>query len=91
MAQLMQSIPLCSRCAVHELTEWINEKLNCLNIETTQKIREEIKSIKLTEGECIVCRKQLVSDRLFESVLKVFEKNQAPKEITEEFRRLFFY
>lgn len=87
--KLIGAIPLCSRCIVYEINNWIADKRGLVNPEASQQIREELKTIKLKSGECVVCNHSLISDNTFENILKIFEKHKVSGELQEEFRKLF--
>lgn len=87
----IEAIPLCSRCMTYEINNWIFEKRKELDPELTQKIREELKAIKLKQGGCLVCSNSLISDNTIENILKLFEKNKIKKETLNEFKKLFLY
>ncbi|MBI2630134.1 hypothetical protein HYW76_03455 [Candidatus Pacearchaeota archaeon] len=82
-------LKLCSRCAFNEMSLWINDKSGEIKPEITQRIMQEIKSIKLVPGECIVCRHNIVSSDCFESILKILEKNRVSSELILEFKHVF--
>lgn len=82
-------IPLCSRCITHEINAWIIDKRAELDPEITQKIREELKSVKLTQGECVVCSNSLISHETFNNILKILDKNKVSEEIVKEFKNFF--
>ncbi len=87
--KLLGAIPLCSRCIVHEVSNWIADKRGLVNPEASQQIREELKSVKLKSGECVVCSHSLISDNTFENILKIFEKHKVSGELQTEFKKLF--
>lgn len=87
----IQPLPICSRCAKHELASWITENVNSLDPDVAMKTREEFKSVRLRDGECIVCNSHNVSDNFFESVLKIFEKSKVNPEILDQYKRSFFF
>ena len=86
---IIESLPLCSRCMIHEINSWILDKSGKIDPDATQQVREELKSIRLKPGECLVCRHTTVADGCFENILKVFDKNKVGKAIVEEFKKLF--
>jgi len=88
MQQEIFSIPLCSRCATYEINSWANEKWKELDEETSQSIRQELKAIRLKQGECIVCKNNYVAENCFENILKILEKSNN-KKLTFEFKKLF--
>jgi len=85
----IKSIPLCSRCAAHEINSWLNEQFGRINPEVIQQIAEELRAIKLASGQCIVCNHTSVSDGCFEGILQVFEKSDVSKKVVDEFKKLF--
>lgn len=87
--QIVKPIPLCSRCAFHEINSWLNEKNSEIAIEASQQISQELRAIKLAEGECIVCNKKVVSDGCFENIIRVMNKHKVSPEIVEEFKKFF--
>ena len=84
-------IQLCSSCLKHEITSWVNERVNDLNSKAKEKIREELKAIKLISGECIVCKKTQLADDSFFNILRILEKTRAEKNIMREFAGMFSY
>jgi len=86
-----RAIPLCSRCIVHEISNWVVDKRGEIDPEASQQIREELKDIKLTSGECIVCNNKLVSENTFDNIIKIFQKQNIKQEIKEEFKKLFSF
>ena len=88
---LINSIPLCSRCITHEVNAWIIDKRAELDPEVTSQVREELKTIKLTVGECVVCYNKLVSENSINNLLKIMEKNKVSEDIKNEFKKLFSY
>lgn len=87
----IQALPLCPRCLAHELTNWLNEKFLDLTPEVNLKIREELKDIKVLEGECLVCKSSRVSEKSLVNIMKIFEEHSINPQLVEEFRKLFFY
>ncbi len=83
------SIPLCSRCMSHEITSWMNEKWKELDEEVRREIIEELKTIKLRIGECIVCKNNLVSVDTPEKILRIMEENNIPNKTRKEFEKFF--
>ena len=84
-----QTLPICSRCIVHEINSWIIDKRGAINPETTQKIREELKVIKLKAGECIVCSSNFISDGTCEDIVKILKKDKADEKMMEDFQKDF--
>lgn len=89
--KIIDSIPLCSRCMVHEINSWIADKRGAIDPDATQQIREELKDVKLASGSCLVCNHDKVSANTFENILKIFEKNKIESVIVNEFKKLFGY
>ena len=87
--KIIQAIPLCSKCITNEINSWINDKKAELNPEITQKIREELKAIKLTQGECVVCNNSLISHETFNNIFKILDKYKASEKIVKEFTNFF--
>lgn len=84
-------IPLCSSCIHHEISSWINERVNELNTDAKLKINEELKSIRLKKGECIICKKQQISSDLLFNILKILKETKIKKPIINEFKKMFGY
>ena len=82
-------IQLCSRCINHEINSWVNEKWKELNEEVKRQIYQELRSVKLKSGECIVCGNKLVSDRTPERILGILEENKTGDKVVGEFRNFF--
>ncbi len=89
MLQLVTTLEICSKCLNHEINSWINEKWNEINENTRVKITEELKTIKLVQGKCIVCNNSLISQGTSENILSVLEENKVSKETINEFKKLF--
>lgn len=81
--------PLCARCASYELNEWLNENLGNVKLELAKAIREELKSINLSDGNCIVCNQNKNSYGWFEKISKLLEKYNAQDELKKEFSEYF--
>lgn len=73
----------------HEINSWINDRWNEINENTRVKITEELKTIKLVQGKCIVCNNSLISQGTAENILSVLEENKVSKETINEFKKLF--
>ena len=84
-----QTLPICSRCIVHEINSWIIDKIGAINPETTQKIRQELKAIKLKEGECIVCSSNFISEGTCEEIVKILKKDRVEEEMIFDFQKAF--
>ena len=84
-------IQLCSSCLKHEITSWVNERVNELNSKAKEKIIEELKAIKFKEGSCIVCNKAQVSDNSFMNILKIMKKTRVDSPMINEFAGMFGY
>lgn len=87
--QICKPLPICSKCIQHEINSWINENIQNLNITLVQKIREEMKRVKLNPGECIVCHENKTAD-VAEKVVNILDE-KVDKEKVEEFKRYFCY
>jgi hypothetical protein len=83
------AIPLCSRCAMHEISNWVYEKNFELTGEAIKAVMEELKAVKLKQGECLVCKKDVVTEGCFEGILKAFDKHKVSDNVKEEFIKLF--
>lgn len=86
---LVGAIPLCSKCIIHEVDNWIADKRGAIEQEVAQKVREELKTIRLIQGECVVCNHNLISGETIENIIKIFEKKKIDQKTLEEFKRLF--
>jgi len=73
----------------YEINNWVFENASRLKTEITQQIREELKAIRLREGECIVCNEKKISADCFENIIKIFEKYKVQEEIKNEFMKSF--
>ncbi len=85
----LKSLHLCSRCLSHEINSWTNEKWKDLDEEVKRQINEELKTIKLRPGECIVCKNTLVSMDTAERILEILKENKVKEEVIEEFESFF--
>ncbi len=86
-----KSIQLCSRCISNEVNSWVSEKWKGLDEETKKQIREELKTIKLISGKCIVCSNNLVATKTSENILKILEENKTSEKLKKEFRKFFVF
>ena len=73
------------------MNNWVFEKSYFLPEEATKQIREELKSIRLKEGNCIVCNSNFVASDTFENGIKILEKNKAQVALIQEFMKDFAY
>ena len=89
MKIVFNPIKLCSRCLVNEISNWTYENQLCFDEDTMKQIREEMKDIKLVEGECIVCKNKRIEEGCFENILSILEKSKTNSEKISEFRKLF--
>lgn len=87
--QTSSRLQLCSRCLSHEINSWVNEKWTELDENIKRQVREELTSIELTNGKCIVCNNSLVSKGTSENILSILERNESSKKIKTEFKKLF--
>lgn len=85
----IKTIQLCPECIKHEINSWLNEKISCLNIDATRKISEELRAIKLAEGECIACKNNKIAEDTAENVIKILDKFKAQDNIKKEFIEMF--
>ncbi|MEK6820216.1 MAG: hypothetical protein AABX71_00715 [Nanoarchaeota archaeon] len=85
----IRQMPLCSRCMHHEVTSWMNDKWRELDEEVRKAMIEELKTIKLRNGECVVCRNNLVSVDTSERILKILEESNVPNRTKGEYRKFF--
>jgi hypothetical protein len=83
------SLQLCSRCLTHEVNSWINDRWQYVDEDTKRRIREELKTIKLIIGNCIVCSNDLVSAETTEKIYNILKESQVPKKLKEEFKKFF--
>lgn len=86
---MIKPIALCSQCLKHEISSWITKKSGMLDAETLSNVYLELRDIKLTQGECIVCFNKMISDDCFFRILKVLNKHKVSEEIKQEFIRMF--
>ena len=80
-------IQLCSRCTVNEIACWVFENQLKIEPDVIKQVREELKDIKLHDGECIVCNNKRVSEGCFERVLSILEKYKSSQGVIEEFKK----
>lgn len=85
----MYELQICSRCLFHEVNSWMNENFREFDNETRQKISQELKSIAVKQGECIVCGKESISDNTAKEILRILEEGRVPDKIVKEFRQYF--
>jgi hypothetical protein len=86
---IIQSIPLCSRCAMHEISSWLWENSSRISPELMSQISIELRAIRLKGGECLVCGNNKVAEDCIENILRILGKNKNNLEVKEEFERLF--
>jgi len=84
-----KAIELCSRCLHNEIVSWINEKWKHLQDDVRRQINEELKGIRLEQGNCIVCSSGLVSKETPEKILKILNENGVDSSVKEEFKYSF--
>lgn len=82
-------LQFCSRCLNQEINSWVNERWQYINEEAKRQILQELRAIKLKQGECLVCKNALISDTASVNVLKILEENNVPANYKEEFRKFF--
>jgi hypothetical protein len=87
--KLTTSLQFCSRCLNQEINSWVNERWQYINDEARIEVLQELRTIKLKQGECLVCKNSLISDDTPIKVLKILEENKVPDKITGEFRKYF--
>ncbi|MBU1136100.1 MAG: hypothetical protein ABIG37_03810 [Nanoarchaeota archaeon] len=86
---LIQPLNICSKCLSHEINSWMNEKWKDLNQEINKQILEELKTIKLKSGGCIVCDNSLIADKTTEKILRILEENNIKPGVKKEFKDFF--
>jgi len=86
---LQTTFEFCSRCLNLEINSWINERWRDVNEEAKKQIMQELKAIKLKQGQCLVCKNSLVSDNSAINILKILEETKISEKIREEFRKYF--
>ena len=64
---------------VSEIASWVFENQLKLDEDTIREIRDELKDIKLRDGECIVCNNKKIAEGCFEKVLNILERNNESK------------
>ena len=85
----IKSLELCSRCLAYELNSWVNDNFQLLSEEAKKQIREEIKTIRLKPGNCIVCNHNSISDSTSENIIRILEESNVSKKLREEFEKDF--
>lgn len=80
---------LCARCLSNEINSWVEENWKNLNDDAKIQIREILKTIKLKEGECIVCKNSFVSDNASQKVLNILKSENSAKSVIGDFRKSF--
>ena len=88
-SRTIKALELCSRCLSHEINSWVADNWQLLNEETKKQIREEIKTIKLKPGSCIVCNHNSIADSTSENILKILSGNKVPEKLQQEFEKDF--
>jgi hypothetical protein len=86
---IQQTFQFCSRCLNQEINSWVNERWQYINDEARIEILQELRTIKLKPGECLVCKNSLVSDDTPIKVLKILEEKKVSENIIGEFRKYF--
>ena len=71
------ALQLCSRCLSHEIESWMNEKWAELNEDAKKSVVEELRTIKLTQGNCIVCNNSIISDGTIGRIRIIFWSGKA--------------
>lgn len=83
------TLQLCSRCLSHEIQGWMNEKWKELHEEARKQILEELRAIRLREGNCIVCNNSIVSADTIERIMIILNQNNVSEKTKKEFQKLF--
>ncbi len=83
-------LSLCSRCLSNEINGWVNDRWKELNDEARRDIYQELKTIKLNEGECIVCGNHLVSKEILTKILRILQESDTSEKTVNEFKQFFF-
>ena len=90
ISQQHQSIfDICSRCLSHEVLSWIEDKRGKVDGEALKYIREELQTIRLKKGECLVCSNENVAEGTLARISAIFTENKVSKTVLEEFNGLF--
>lgn len=89
--KIIRTIPLCSRCMNYEINSWLNENINNVNPESMKEINQELRAIKLTEGQCIVCNHKMISDDICHRILRILEESRLNGKTVEDFRKFFCF
>ena len=82
-------LELCSRCLSYEINNWINENWKYITDEARKEMLQELKTIRLKQGECIVCKNGMISDNTLGKILRILKENKTQENITKEFKKLF--
>jgi hypothetical protein len=85
----LKTLPLCSKCIRHEVNSWVNENWKDLDIETKLKIREELKGVKLGEGECIVCKSNKIAKETASNILEILKEKEIKDDLKSQFMKYF--
>jgi len=83
------ALQLCSRCLSHEIESWMNEKWAELNEDAKKSVVEELRTIKLTQGNCIVCNNSIISDGTIGRIRIILNDKSVPEKTQREFKKLF--
>lgn len=91
LINLQTTLQLCSRCLSNEITSWVNEKWAELDEKTKKQVREELTTVRLVNGKCIVCNNTLISENTAQNILKILEQNNVDEKIKKEFGKFFCF
>jgi hypothetical protein len=84
----LSGVELCSRCAVTEIAGWVYENQLRLEPDTIREIREELKDIRLRDGECVVCKRDKVVDNCFSKILGIMQRDKKiERGVIDEFKK----
>jgi hypothetical protein len=67
----------------------MNENWKYFSEETKQLIYQELKSIAIKPGQCIVCNNSLVSDKTTENISLILKENKINDRIVKEYEKFF--
>ncbi len=87
--QELKTLPLCSQCLRHEVNSWVNENWKGLDVNTKLRIREELKGIRLKEGECIVCGSGKIAKGTGSNILEILEDKEIKDNLKNQFMKYF--
>jgi len=91
MENVCRTLPICSKCINYEISGWLNENKEKLSKDSKLGMREQLRSMKLKQGECIVCNHNSVTEGVAEKILDILNENEEVEKLKEDFAKSFCF